>query len=76
MNKQQHNLIDPLCRLERKFKRAGRFRRNARKGSVELEAVLITGLMFPLAVALYYMAIRGFAMLYKLIAAILEWPYL
>ena len=76
MNKQQHNLTDPLWGFERKSKRAGRFRRNDRQGSVELEAVLITGLMFPLAVALYYMAIRGFAMFYKLIAAILEWPYL
>jgi hypothetical protein len=47
-----------------------------RTGSVELEAVLITGLMFPLAVALYYIAIRAFSMLCKMITAILEWPFL
>lgn len=58
------------CRLD------NRLRQKNREGSVELEAVLITGLMFPLAVALYYMAIRAFAMFYKLIAGILEWPYL
>ncbi len=48
----------------------------ARRGSVELEAVLITAVMFPLAVALYYMAIRAFGAFYKLIAGVLEWPYL
>lgn len=47
-----------------------------RNGSVELEAVLITGLMFPLAVALYYIAIRAFSVLCKMITAILEWPFL
>ncbi len=53
-----------------------RFARSRRAGSVELEAVLITGVMFPLAVALYYLAIRGFGIMYKLIAGILEWPFL
>jgi hypothetical protein len=53
-----------------------RHRNKNRQGSVELEAVLITGLMFPLAAALYYLALRGFALLYTMIAGVLEWPYL
>ncbi len=47
-----------------------------RRGSVELEAVLITGVMFPLAVALYFLAIRGFSALYQLISGVMEWPFL
>ena len=48
----------------------------SRRGSVELEAVLITAVMFPLATALYYLAGRAFTILYRMIAGILEWPYL
>ncbi|MEQ8789198.1 MAG: hypothetical protein RIC55_22990 [Pirellulaceae bacterium] len=51
-------------------------RRHRRGGAVELEAVLITAVTFPLAVALYYLAMRGFTYLYEMIAALVGWPYL
>ncbi len=53
-----------------------RVNKSARRGSVELEAVLITAVMFPLATALYYLAARAFSVMYLTIAGILEWPYL
>ncbi len=41
-----------------------------------MEAVLVTGVMFPLAVTCFYVAIQTFALLFKLADAVLGWPYL
>ncbi|WP_145056453.1 hypothetical protein [Lignipirellula cremea] len=55
---------------------SGRAAYGSRRGVVEYEAVMTLGVMFPLAVALYLLAVRGFAALYDLIACSVGWPYL
>lgn len=47
-----------------------------RRGVVELEAVLITAVMFPLAVALFGLAVKGLRLLYDMAVTLLESPYL
>lgn len=47
-----------------------------RRGAVEFEAVMTLGVMFPLAVVLYALAVKGFSYLHSLITCSLGWPYL
>jgi len=50
--------------------------RHCRRGVVEFEAVLVTAVMFPLAVALFTLAVRGYRLLYDVAVTLLESPYL
>ncbi|WP_437188311.1 hypothetical protein SH668x_001750 [Planctomicrobium sp. SH668] len=43
---------------------------------VEFEAVMTLGVMFPLAVALLGLAVRGFSYMHSLMICSLGWPYL
>jgi hypothetical protein len=47
-----------------------------RRGVVEFEAVMVTAVMFPLAVALFTLAVRGYRLLYDVSVTFLESPYL
>jgi len=51
-------------------------RRLQRTGMISLEIVLTTALLFPMAVGLLYLAIRGASLLYHMITALVAWPHL
>lgn len=52
--------------------RTGRVRR----GLSSLEVVLATGIMLPLAIALFFVGRRACGRLYEIIESLVTWPYL
>lgn len=62
--------------MTRSQKKHPRRLKRLRRGEATFEAVMVTGAMFPLAVALYYLGIRGFTALFRTIHALVTWPYL
>ena len=47
-----------------------------RRGLAQMEAVMTTAVVLPLAVALFFMGLKACQYFYQIMSALVSWPYL
>lgn len=62
--------------MKRRRFNKGTIQRRRRRGTVSLEAAILTAIMIPLSVGLFFLSIKICAYLYEIISPLVGWSFL